>query len=247
MTSHNTPYAVLAPFYDATLGDEFFLRIRKVFERLVSGYGMRFTSVADVACGTGGFVRYLQQRGVPVVYGMDRSQAMLQLAIQRNRGNKARFFLQEFKSLQLPQPVDLITCNFDSLNYLLTTDELLQVLHRFHASLKPGGHIIFDMITKNPFLMDSLQSRVERVSLPFSSFGPRLGWDPRRCIQTIHLSIKHDGRTYREVHRQRCYPVATVIRLLTASRFVLLGVHDFQTLGPVTARTSRAVYVARPR
>ncbi len=55
-------------------------------------------------------------------------QNMLALAIAKNRDNQARFFCQDLKNLRLPEPVDLITCNFDSLNYLLTTDDLLRAL-----------------------------------------------------------------------------------------------------------------------
>ena len=103
-----------------------------------------------MACGTGLFVCYLRERGVPVVYGVDRSPAMLRVAITRNCGDGARFLRQDFATLQLPQPADRITCTFDSLNYLLTTGELLGALRRFHANLRPGGHLIFDIITDRP-------------------------------------------------------------------------------------------------
>ena len=116
-----TPYNALARTYDALLGTRFFLQLRRTFEQLVRRYGIRFASVADVPCRSGTFVRYLRQSGVPTVYGVDRSPAMLCLAMTRNLGNGARFLHQDFARLQLPQPVELITCNFDSLNYLLTT------------------------------------------------------------------------------------------------------------------------------
>jgi hypothetical protein len=64
-------YAALAPVYDALLGDRLFPQLRRVFDWLVQCYGIHFSSAADVACGTGTFVRYLRERGVPVVYGVD--------------------------------------------------------------------------------------------------------------------------------------------------------------------------------
>jgi ubiquinone/menaquinone biosynthesis C-methylase UbiE len=111
-----TPYATLAPLYDALLSDRFFPQLRTTFEWLVRRHGIRFASATDVACGTGTFVHYLREHDVPVVYGVDRSSEMLRVAIQKNLGNGARFLLQDFATLQLPQPVDLITCHFDSLN-----------------------------------------------------------------------------------------------------------------------------------
>jgi SAM-dependent methyltransferase len=237
-----TSYTGLAPLYDALLGSSFLSLLRHTFERLVRSYGIRFTSAADAACGTGAFVHYLRGRGVPLVYGMDRSPEMLGLALQKNRGNGTRFLLQEFATLQLPQPVDLITCNFDSLNYLLTTDDLLRALRRFHTNLKPGGHAIFDMVTDHP----AWQGPQPQVELG-AAFTRVTHWDPQRCIQTAVFSISRNGRSQREVHVQRGYSVAVVIGVLAKARLTLLGVHDFQTLGPVTARTGRAVFVVARR
>jgi SAM-dependent methyltransferase len=237
------PYASIAPLYDAILGDHFFPRLRGVFERLVRHYAIRFSSAADAACGTGTFVRYLCERAVPVVYGVDRSPQMLRLAIAKNRDNGARFLLQDYARFRLPQPVDLITCHFDSLNYLLTTDDLFRTLGRFHANLNPAGHVLFDMITDRPPWRGA-GPRVERVRSPGITVTRVTRRDPRRRIQTALVSISRNGRSRREVHMQRGYPVAVVARLLAQARFAVLGVHDFETVGPATARTRRAVYVA---
>jgi SAM-dependent methyltransferase len=239
-----TPYATLAPIYDALLGNRFFPQVRHTFEWLIRRYGIRFSSAADIACGTGTFVRYLHERGVQVVYGVDRSPEMLRMAIAKNRGNGARFLLQDFARLQLPQSVDLITCHFDSLNYLLTSDDLLRALQRFRANLNPDGHLIFDMITDRP-PWQGLQPRVEQVTGPDVTVVRVTRRDPRRGIQTAHVSISRNGRLHRELHIQRGYPVALVVRLLTQSRFNVLGARDFQSLSPAKPCTTRVVYVAR--
>jgi SAM-dependent methyltransferase len=239
-------YCTLAPIYDEILGDDFFPQLRRNFERLVRFHGIRFSSVADVACGTGTFVRYLCARGVPVVYGVDRSPEMLRVAVAKNHGTDARFLIQEFATLRLPRPVDLITCHFDSLNYLLTADDLLRALRRFQANVKPAGHVIFDMITDRP-PWHGPGPRVERVNGRDVPVVRITCWDPRRSIQTALVSIGRNGRSQQEIHVQRGYPVALVAGLLAQAGFALLGSHDFQTLGPATIRTPRAVYVARVR
>jgi SAM-dependent methyltransferase len=239
-----TPYATLAPLYDALLGDRFFPQLRRAFEWLVRRYRMHFTSAADVACGTGTFVRYLHERGVPVVYGVDRSPDMLRMAMTKNQGTGGRFWLQDFPMLQLPQSVDLITCHFDSLNYLLTTVDLLGALHRFHANLNPGGHLIFDMITDRP-PWKGPGPHVECVTMPGGTVVRVTRREPRRGIQTALVSISRNGRSHREIHMQRRYPVAVVVGLLAQAGFALLGAYDFQTLGPATTWTPRAVYVAQ--
>lgn len=239
-------YSALAPVYDGILGDHFFPQIRRIFERLVRFHGIRFSSVADVACGTGTFVRYLCARGVPVVYGVDRSPEMLRVAILKNHGTYARFLIQAFATLRLPHLVDLITCHFDSLNYVLTADDLLRALRRFRVNVKPTGHVIFDMITDRP-PWHGPGPRVERVTGQDVTVVRITCWDPRRSIQTALVSVGRDGRPQQEIHVQRGYPVALVAGLLAQARFALLGSHDFQTLGPAAARTRRVVYVARAR
>ncbi len=237
-------YASIAPLYDALLGDRFFPQLRRVFELLVRRYSILFYSAADVACGTGTFVRYLCERGVPIVYGVDRSPEMLRVAIAKNQGTGARFLNQDFATLRLPQPVDLITCHFDSLNYVLTTHDLLRALRRFHANVKPAGHVIFDMITDRP-PWQGPGPRVERVTGSRVTVERVTRLDPRRGFQRAIVSIYRNGHSGRELHVQRGYPIALVVRLLAQAQFTLLGVHDFQMLGRPTAWTPRAVYVAQ--
>jgi hypothetical protein len=149
-----------------------------------------------------------------------------------------------FATLRLPRPVDLITRHFDSLNYLLTVGDLLRALRRFHANLRPGGHLIFDMITDHP-PWHGPRPHVERVAWPGTAFVRVTQWDSQRGIQTARISISRNGHKYREIHVQRGYSVSTVLAALAQAQFAFLGAHDFQTLGPTTALTSRALYVAR--
>lgn len=242
----DTTYKGFAPLYDAVLGNHFLLSLRHNFERLVWRYGLRFNSAADVACGTGIFARYLCQLQLPAVYGVDRSPAMLRVALARNRGNQARFFCQEFATLQLPQPVDLITCNFDSLNYLLTADDLRHAFRRFHASLVPGGHLIFDMVTDQPSWPGS-RPFTERIVRPNFRFEREWHWEAASCRQTAVLTITRNGRSQQEIHVQRGYPIPLVVQSLRQAGLTPLGTHDFQTLGRPQRSSPRVVYVARKR
>jgi SAM-dependent methyltransferase len=242
------PYATFAPLYDALLGDAMFPLIKRNFEWLVRRYGIRFRSAADVACGTGTFVRYLWQWGVPV-FGIDRAMAMLRIAIQKNRENGAKFLQQDLRQLQLPYPVDLITCHFDSLNYLLSTRDLLKALCRFRANLAQGGYAIFDMVTDcSP--EPKLSVSVQRFNLPGVSSIWAIAQDPARQLRvvTIHNFFAIGAGKYRrerEVHAQRQYPVGAVVELLVRCGFNVCGVHDAASFAAATPMTYRAIYVAR--
>jgi SAM-dependent methyltransferase len=242
------PYGSFALLYDALLGNAMFPLVRRNFERLVRRYGIRFGSAADVACGTGSFVHYLCQWGVPVL-GVDRSLAMLRIAEQKNGENGAKFLHQDLRQLQLPFPVDLITCHFDSLNYLLSLRDLLQAFRRFRANLTRGGYVIFDMVTD--FSSEpQLGVRAQRFDLPGVSSLWTIAWDLARKLRivTMHnvFTIGAENHRYeREVHAQRPYPVRVVVDLLVRCGFNVRGVLDATSLAVATPRASRAIYVAR--
>lgn len=238
------PYAGLAQVYDALLGERFFARARGNFERLRRRFGLQPRSAADVACGTGSFVRYLGRLGLRRLYGVDRSADMLRIAITKNRGNGARFLLQDFHRLRLPLAVDLITCNFDSLNYLLDAGDLLRALRRFHANLAPGGTLIFDMITRQqPW--GGGRPLVERRVWPGGGFWRRMRMDPRTGLQESLVRVRLGGRTYRERHVQRAYPWPLVRLCLRRAGFALLAAEDFYTHGEINRRTRRVLVAAR--
>jgi SAM-dependent methyltransferase len=242
------PYATFASLYDALLGDAMFPLVRRNFEWLVRRYGMHFRSAADVACGTGTFVRYLRHWGVPVC-GIDRSASMLRIAIQKNRENGAQFLRQDVRHLQLPHPVDLITCHFDALNYLLSTRDLQKALCRFRANLTQGGYAIFDMVT-DVAPERKLGVRVQRFDLPGVSSIWEIAWDPARKLRVVTMqnifALGAGKYQYeREVHAQRQYPVDVIVELLVRCGFNVRGVYDADSLAAATPRTYRAIYVAR--
>ena len=241
-------YSGFAKLYDVLLGDPMFLLVKQNFERLVGQYDIRFGSGADVACGTGTFVRYLRRWDVPV-FGVDRAIAMLRTAVHKNRGNGATFLRQDLRQLQLPYPVDLITCHFDSLNYLLSTRDLLEALCQFRANLTRGGHAIFDMVTDvSP--EPKLSVSVQRFNLPGVSSIWVIAQDQARKLRVVtmhNIFAIGEGkyRREREVHAQRQYPVGVVVELLVRCGFNVRGVHDAASFVAVTPRTHRAIYVAR--
>ncbi len=100
------------------------------------------------------------------------------------------------------------------------------------------------MVTDRPWWQDS-RPFTERITRPNFRFVRRSQWDPERCRQTAVITITRNGRTEREIHKQRGYPPALVIQLLAQAGLTPLGTHDFQTLGWPDKTSSRVVYVAR--
>lgn len=235
------PYESWADGYDALLGSRTFPAVRDAFEWVVRRHRIPFRSVADVGCGTGSFVRYLRRLGARV-FGVDRSAAMVARARTKNRRNGAIFLRQDLRDLRLPHRVDLITCNFDVLNYLLDRSELEQAFRTFRRNLVVPGHLVFDLMVTGPGgLAPSRQRLLVRTprmrSLWIISIEPHrrlrrvlmLHWPlgKRRDVGPAVPRHRANG-PIRELHVQRAHATAEVRAALRQARFVVLGVHRLQ-------------------
>ena len=242
------PYHELAVIYDELVGETAFEFWRENFDRLVARYGIEFESAADIACGTGLAVAYLSAM-CDRVYGVDISTDMLEVARFRVRDPGVVFLEQSFTTLELPEPVDLLTCNFDSLNYVLTEAEIEEAITRFWRSLKQGGHCIFDMNTTRELEAEwGTSVFVHRVSNGLAVW--ESDWDRVLRINTLRMTNfieRGDGLYSRseEVHRERSYELDYLVGVLRAAGFARVEAYDAKGLTGVNEETRRVQFLAR--
>ena len=240
------PYSRMAMSYDATVGLPFFLRARKAFEELTSRYGINFRTAADIGCGTGLFARYLTESFRVPVIAVDLSNDMLRIAARNCNGLNVRLLRQDIRQLRLPRPVDLITCNFDTLNHLIGEGDLEQTFRRVYWNLKPGGHFIFDSVTNCGPLGPS-QRYVRRFRMRRRTVVQQVRWDPRARLLSVVVSIRSPGdmKPTVEVHRERAYSPDEISRALHGAGFSIRGVHDAATLALPGMCPPRIIVVAQ--
>lgn len=98
--------------------------------------------ILDVCCGNGVLARELTRRGF-LVTGLDASAEMLRLA--RANSPQSEFVLADARSFQLPPEFDAALSTFDSLNHILSAEELDQVFRSVRGALRDGGAFLFDV------------------------------------------------------------------------------------------------------
>ncbi len=241
-------YSQLARTYDAAMGLPFLRGTQKAFEYLLRRHGIRFGSAADIGCGTGLFACYLSRCWDVPVFAVDRSSEMLRVARRNCPGENICFLQQDIRCLNLPQCVDLITANFDTLNHLLTPQDLQLAFCRIAENLRPQGYLLFDLITpclplgSNGVYVRRLRGRGCRVL-------QRIHWFARQRILSIFIFLRPLGSLIPtvELHRERAYSPAEVGRFLLKTGFVIRGVHDAMTLGPAYTCPPRIIVVAQKR
>ena len=104
---------------------------------------IRGATVLDLACGDGFYTRLLKAAGAREVTGVDISQAMIELAEERERQHPlgCRYVRADVAEYEPAEPVDLVVAAY-LLNYATTPEELLRFCRVCFDALKPGGRFV---------------------------------------------------------------------------------------------------------
>lgn len=160
-----------------------------------------------------------------------------------------RFLRGHISDFRLPGCVDLITCNADTLNYLLSVRQLFQALASCRENLTHGGHLLFDLITggrdRGP-----RSTVIQEIRLPDATSRWTVTTDPRRRMSVVEIrsllpTAAGTVRRETEVHIQKWYPVATIRMLLRKAGLSLRGMLDMGTHQPARKTSAWVKFIAR--
>jgi len=148
-------YDRYAEVYDRSGQIQFSFRMIPYLAELLARHGWKGQRICDLACGTGTLAIALARPSGSDdtsrlrVYGVDASGAMLKQARAKaaEAGVSVSWHQQDMRDFTLPEPVDLVTCCYDSLNYLLSVDDLTKTFRHVALALDTGGLFAFDVNT----------------------------------------------------------------------------------------------------
>ena len=105
------------------------------------------SKVLDLACGSGTFAISLANDGYNVS-GLDLSKEIIDVAKEKMITNHVEidFSVKDMTNFIYYQKFDVITCFFDSVNFL-TKDEVKRMMDSVYENLNDGGYFIFDIFT----------------------------------------------------------------------------------------------------
>lgn len=244
-------YDNYAAVYDRSGQMRFSVLMDLYLRDIVRAHAQTGRRMLDLGCGTGTLALLMAERGWSVV-GIDRSPAMLAAAERKRLMEKelpnVRFERGDLRVPYFGSGFDLVTCCYDTLNYLLEAAELAAAFAGVYHALAPGGLFCFDLAT-DTFLRGYWQ-RVELEEHTGYAQVMQSCYDQASGRSTLVLTgFIAEGRgcfrRFREVHVARAYPVATVQELLIQAGFVVEGVFDCFTLLPTHEASLREMFVAR--
>lgn len=214
--------------------------------------GVRPTTLLDVACGEGSFAVGMAKLGYRVT-GIDQSQRMIDLAKARavEEGVDADFLVEDMRSISYEREFNLVTCFFDSLNYLLNIRDLHQAFMGAYRALSPGGFYIFDMNTIYGLAVDWMRedTYIQNEADDFLEIH-RQSYDYENQIATMDVTVfVQQGALWEridETHRERGYPIADIQFLLSESGFNIHGMYgNLKNRSEIQNTSPRVWFVAR--
>jgi SAM-dependent methyltransferase len=242
-------YYKFATYYDRMGADIHSREMVKYTEAILHRFGVQPRTGLDLACGTGTALKLLAEQGL-VMAGLDQSEAMLKIAKKKCRGLKVKLYQQSLPAFRLVESpgrrrvrrFDLVTCFYDSLNYLQTEKELQQAYRSVYRHLAPGGWFIFDMNT--PRALETVWG-----SNTWGGTMHDLAWiwqnqydetERRARLQaTFFVRAGQHWKRFDEIHVERGYSNAVIKRLLREEGFVVRGFYRCQTFDKPDHETNR--------
>jgi len=140
----NSPYEILAKYYDTITWPAQDKR-NKAILAIAEKHGLH--SLCDFGCGTGLLIKLFLEHNLEAS-GCDLSEEMIEVAKTNIAGRNDRTVAVQDMIKYIPPPlVDLATCNYDTVNYLLSQDLWKTFFANVYDSLSNNGLFLFDFVT----------------------------------------------------------------------------------------------------
>ncbi len=186
--------------------------------------------------------------------GVDQSAEMLSFARAQAAEQHLSVALTQgdMRALTFKNQFNLVTCWFDSLNYLTSADDLLKTFQGVSQALQPGGAFIFDMNTIYGLLID-WQRAGAYVQMDTGEYmeihQPTCDFDQQTAQLKITVFKKvgeNHWTRFDETHTEKGYALDTIQALLETSGLnVLARVENLREFKPVGPRTRRIYYITQ--
>ncbi|MFA6587633.1 MAG: class I SAM-dependent methyltransferase [Patescibacteria group bacterium] len=253
MNNHSTnenavTYRALAHFYDTMMGGNKYPGWKNLIASVVKQYHVATGTCLDVACGTGNISKLALELGFRVV-GVDMSKEMVSVA--QTKFPNETFIASDIRDFTLGQEatsgITLAVSFYDSLNYLLSDEDMLKALEAVYRNVASGTIFLFDMNTLDH--VQAAQKYAPRVQVEPDFYSVyRFSGEGRFWVLDMDIFVK-EGAMYRlaqERHVERSYDRDDIVPLVKKAGFELLEVkEEYKVYPDGVNRLSRLYFIVR--
>ncbi len=213
-----TEYDDFAWAYNQMLGPDSMARFLPIVEKLVLSRCVPGARVLDLCCGTGQLARELSERGYAVT-GIDGSEGMLNFA--RENAPAAEFIASDARGFEFEPTFQAAVSAYDSLNHVMSIEDLRQVFRNVYGALVDGGVFQVDLNMEEGY-----KARwIGPTHVLCDDYAVLMGhrYDEASKVGTVPLTVFRliDGQWTRSdtTLTQRCYTEAEILDALKDAGF----------------------------
>lgn len=245
-------YQNFAYVYDQFMEDIPYDSWTRYLCQLFRQYSISNGTLVELGCGTGTLCLLMAQSGYQII-GVDQSVDMLSVAASKcQERSDITLLQQDMCQLELGTQYDGFYCICDSLNYLLTPEEISTAFSSVKKHLKPNGIFVFDLKTAY-FYQFVLGDQVFCEHRSNSSCIWENSYFEEERINQYELTffVRQDEEErferFCETHHQKAYPLTEIINLLQCAGLSYITAYDAFTTDPPAPASERIYVIAQNR
>lgn len=257
MSDKNTNiYTSLALIYDEVMKDVDYEDWADFIDEIIQDLNPEAETILELACGTGKVAMYLDELECYDITATDKSEQMLEEArrIAEFRGLNIKWEQVDFMNMRLESTFDVILTLFDSVNYLLTEEDVLKMLSNVEKVMHEGSLFIFDFTTQKHSQLVASSLNDEGITPDNYRYSRNSYYIPGEKIHINEFEIEKmdkDMETvierFREKHRQRIYELGEMKSIISKSNLEIVAAYQDFDLVEATGKSERITMVLECR
>lgn len=237
------PYSQLSYIYDDVMSHVDYESWAYYVSRIIDQWNPSAEKLMDIACGTGNFLNQSRRYSYKLS-GFDFCHNSIRQA--RKKSLEIPLWVGDIRNFAIKKPVDVIVCLYDSINYVMTFEEILEILLRTYNALNSQGLFIFDICTEKNSLK-YFNDFLDQNSGPGYSYTRHSRYDKLNKIHTnlFKINFHNSDVIFIEEHTQRIYYINELLDIILKSSFNLISAFDNFSFKKASEKSIRVHFVLK--
>ncbi len=238
-------YQDFSYYYDRFAYDIDYGKFYRYYKKIFKKFSIEPKLVLDICCGTGTLTRLMAEDYEMI--GVDFSWEMLDVAREKDSDAAILYLCQSMTDFELYGTVDACYSSLDSVNYLLTKEELKKHFQLVKNYLNPNGLYIFDISTIYKF-RHVLGNNTFTDETETELFVWQNQYEDRLLTMDLDIFYQNEDGSYgrvSETHYERGYTVNEIKKVTEQCGLLVEGVFDEFSFQPAHSKSQRIFFVVR--
>lgn len=246
-------YSFIAQLYDDIMSEIDYEFWADYLDGIIQEIKPDTESILELACGTGSLAYSMNELACYKMLATDLNADMIKLAIEKKEKSASypqllEFAVKDASNFEIDTPFDAIICVFDSLNYLITDEEVEGFFKHSYDALENNGLLLFDFVTEKHCIENANNFAYEESFYKDFRVVREAIYPNENRNHTTSFNIYKDSNSLdlvaREIHIQKPYSLIFIEKFLIKYNFSIAGIFGDFTDNKPTTNTKRITLAA---